>query len=213
MPSGPTSPEVSANSLPSALVGVGVGTVGGGDGTLVSEAGDSKDDEDYEDKSGPTLQAWYLRRVSNTWRIGGLLQLTTTFAVEPRTTFSEELGELVGLGLLVQRLLERGPRHELFLEGLAGPTLLLPDADFEETLEKNGFGTGPRLGFQLGGGIGVAYEAHAGIRLRASLVAEYTWIRVLDESHSDDAFGGPSEATQTASQLMYMLSGGVEWSK
>ena len=220
-----------AKDHPASAFGVGLGFLAGGSGTVEAESGGESAELEFDDESDVTFLAWYLGRVGPASRMG--FQFAYTSSVEFEATGysvsdgdgdydsgsgngkKAKYGQLVTFDGLFCQSLTRDSTVDVFLQLVGGLAFLFPDDDYERMLKKADFSEDPKLGFNFGGGAGVAFDVTDGITLRGDLLAQYVWLKLLDEDNVGGGdygeYEGSSSLEETSSSTRYMLTIGVEW--
>ena len=176
------------------------------------------DDESFQYESDNLLMGsiWYLRHATDSVRWGGGLRYYGSYEIleipEDPDNDDEiqpfELGQLTDFYVQGEFLLPFGGNKALLLGAQAGPSLLVPDGEFQRTiddLDEQGVDVWntPRLGFNLAPFVGGTWEIDDRLTARADLGVRYEQLFLL--AIDDNVDGVAFEKSWSTSALRYEL--------
>ncbi|QDG52792.1 hypothetical protein FIV42_19200 [Persicimonas caeni] len=176
-----------------------------------------EEDESFSFDSHSTLAGgiWYLRHASENVRWGGGLRYYGSYEIveipeEENNNDDEpqpfELGQLTDFYVQAEWLIPFGGDYALILGAQAGPSLLVPDGEFQDTideLKEQGVDVwdSPRVGFNIAPQIGGRWEIDERLSLRGDLGVRYENLYLF--AIDDNVEGVTYERSWTTSTLRY----------
>lgn len=162
---------------------------------------------------------WYLRHASERVRWGGGLRFYGSYEIVevPEDDDDEpdpfQLGKLTEFYVQAEWLIPFSDDKALILGGQAGPSVLFPDGEFQDTideLEDQGVDVWntPRVGFHVGPSVGARWELDDRLSVRSDLSIRYENLYLF--AIDDDVDGVAYEKSWTTSTLRYELGFGME---
>jgi hypothetical protein len=163
---------------------------------------------------------WYLRHASEKVRWGGGLRFYGSYEIVevPEEDEDDEpdpfqLGKLTQFYVQAEWLIPFGEDKALILGGQAGPSVLFPDGEFQDTideLDEQGVDVWdtPRVGFHVGPSVGARWQLDDRLSIRSDLSIRYENLYLF--AIDDDVDGVAYEKSWTTSTLRYELGLGME---
>jgi hypothetical protein len=182
-----------------------------------------QDSFDYDEESTIVLGADLLGHVTPWLRLGGGLLYSPSTSIDVEG-FSENLdmGTDLSLLLVVEGLLDVGPKTAIALRGQGGLFMLFPDDDLDdiiasleadcETVQGAGGSCdvkdGPFVGWTAGAGAGVIHDLDR-VALRADFILQLIGVSTTGQEAS---FAGDDiETTVSLGGTRFILAGGLEF--
>jgi hypothetical protein len=179
--------------------------------------------EDYDDKSGFLVGVDLLGHVTPQVRLGGGLMYVFATSLEFDGESDEiDLGSDLSTQVIVEGLVDVGPRTAIALRGQGGLIMLFPDDELSDLIDEleadcdqiDAAGgscevkDGPYVGWTVGAGVGVVHDL-GGAALRADLILQFYG---LPTAGQDVTFQGDDvETTLSFAGNRFILAAGVEF--